>query len=77
MEMNLSEWTIGGIISAGVAFGVVKASLYNKVSYGKHSEICGTVQDKIFNKIDNNHSKVMDVLMSIKQDIGELKGRTK
>jgi hypothetical protein len=77
--MNISNQDIfvgGGFIATIVAaFTTVKVGLYNKMSYGKHADICSGVQKEVYDKIDKNHTETMSYLMKIMEALGELKGR--
>ena len=78
--MTVSEFVIEAatvLVSLGVAYGTVKAKLHNKIGFDKHADICKDARAPIYEKIDRNHEKAMDVLMTIKEDIGEIKGQLK
>ena len=77
MNIETSDMLTGGgfIATIAGAFMAVKVGLHNKMSYGKHSEICSGVTDKVYDKIDTNHKETMAYLMDIKETLGELKGR--
>ena len=77
MKAELSIGIITLVASVGTAWGYVKTSLRNKIDYGDHHEMCGKVQDKIFDRMNEQFTKQVDILMEIKQDIGELKGEIK
>ena len=68
---------IGGLFGGGVAWGTTKVTLHNKVGYREHTEMCGVVKKAMYDKMDMNHSKILDLMMEIKSDIGELKGEIK
>jgi len=71
-ELILEAATV--LLSIGVAYGTVKAKLHNKIGFDKHLEICENATNPIYEKIDKNHTKVIDILMEIKGDIGEVRG---
>lgn len=79
--MNLDNSDImtgGGIIAAIVgAFTTVKVGLYNKMSYGKHEEICKGVRKDLYEKIDDNHKETITYLMEIQKTLGRLEGSGK
>jgi hypothetical protein len=70
MDINseVITWTIGGALSAGVAFGIVRGKLHNFVTFEKHREICEKEREKtdkitqrIFDKLDQTNKLVSEI----------------
>jgi hypothetical protein len=86
MALPFLDWLVSGgvgmIAGGGISWGYVKAKLESKMSYGAHAVICEKTKDKvdeieknIYDKVDKNHEIIINHLMNISTDIGELKGR--
>jgi len=72
---DLLTWGVSGLLGVGSAFGYVKAKMGSLVSYEKHRDICSSVQTEVYEKIDKNHTQMIEILMLIKEDVGFLKGK--
>lgn len=65
----------GALFTIGVAWGIVKSSLRNKVSYGSHSEICDKVQEAVKADIADLRQKAADSYGMIKEIHGYIKAK--
>lgn len=68
MELDFVTWAVGGALSAGVAFGIVKTQLHNKVGYEQHREMCrkereesNRVAERVFDKLDDCTKMISEI----------------
>jgi len=66
---DLLTWGVSGLISVGIAFGMMKGALSNKVDYNTHRDICATQKRETLDEIRElrNDQKTMLTMLSVIQ----------
>ena len=77
VEVNpdVAVWCVSGVLSAGIAFGVVKGRLYNYMTYDKHREICALERKETNKKLELLFTAQKEEHGMIKEIHGYLKAK--
>ena len=77
IDTDIAVWAGSAVLSAGIAFGIVKGKLYNYMTYEKHRDICAAerkqtteVLEKLFSAQKEEHGMIKEIHGYIKAKNG-------
>ena len=68
-------WGVSMVLSAGVAFGILKGKMYNYITYEKHREICAKEREETNRVLSKLYDAEKETHGMIKEIHGYLKAK--